>query len=114
MLFRSRIYDVLEELNLFPENANESVKVMLANFGEASREFCLKIVHRLRSQNISSLYYPDEVKMKKQFAYADDLKIPYVIIIGEEEMANGKLSLKNMATGVQEMLTITALIDKLK
>jgi histidyl-tRNA synthetase len=109
-----RIYDVLEELNLFPDNANESVKVMIANFGNTSQEMSLKIAHRLRSQNISCLYYPDEVKMKKQFAYADDLKIPYVIIIGEEEIANEKISLKNMATGVQEMLTITAIVEKLK
>ncbi len=109
-----RIYDVLEELDLFPKENRSNIKVMIANFGNATADFCLKLLHRMRQQGISSVYYPEEVKMKKQFEYADALNIPYVVIIGEDEMKQEKVSVKTMKTGEQEMLSINLLINKLK
>ncbi len=109
-----RIYDVLEELNLFPQDNINSIKVMIANFGNTTSDFCLRLLHRLRQQGIATVYYPEEVKMKKQFEYADALSIPYVVIIGEDEMKQEKISVKNMKTGEQEMLSINLLTSKLK
>lgn len=109
-----RIYDVLEELKLFPQNNMNNIKVMIANFGNATADFCLRLVHSLRKQGISTVYYPEEVKMKKQFEYADALSIPYVIIIGEDEMAQEKVSIKTMKTGEQELLSQYQLTNKLK
>jgi len=109
-----RIYDVLEELALFPQANLNNIKVMIANFGGNTADFCLRLLHRLRQQSITSIYYPDEVKMKKQFEYADALAIPFVIIIGEDEMKQEKVSIKDMKTGEQEMLSIHQLTSKLK
>lgn len=109
-----RIYDVLEELNLFPQENMSHVKVMIANFGNSTSDFCLKLLHRLRQQGIASVYYPEEAKMKKQFEYANALNVPYVIIIGEDEMKQEKVSVKTMKTGEQEMLSINQLSLKLK
>jgi histidyl-tRNA synthetase len=109
-----RIYDVLEELNLFPQDNINSIKVMIANFGNTTSDFCLRLLHRLRQQGIATVYYPEEVKMKKQFEYADALSIPYVVIIGEDEMKQEKISVKTMKTGEQEMLSINLLTSKLK
>jgi histidyl-tRNA synthetase len=109
-----RIYDVLEELNLFPQNNMSNIKVMIANFGNAHSDFCLRLLHRLRQQGIAAIFYPEEVKMKKQFEYADALKIPYVVIIGDDEMKQEKISIKTMNTGEQEMLSMNALTNKLK
>lgn len=109
-----RIYDVLEELNLFPQENMSHVKVMIANFGNSTSDFCLKLLHRLRQQGIASVYYPEEAKMKKQFEYANALNIPFVIIIGEDEMKQEKVSIKTMKTGEQEMLSINQLSLKLK
>ena len=109
-----RIYDVLEELNLFPQENMSHVKVMIANFGNSTSDFCLKLLHRLRQQGIASVYYPEEAKMKKQFEYANALNIPFVIIIGEDEMKQEKVSIKTMKSGEQEMLSINQLSLKLK
>jgi histidyl-tRNA synthetase len=109
-----RIYDALEELNLFPANNLNNIKVCIANFGNTSADFCLRLLHKLRQQGISAVYYPEEVKMKKQFEYADALNIPYVIIIGEDEMKQEKASIKNMQTGEQELLSIYQITTKLK
>lgn len=109
-----RIYDVLEELNLFPQGNLNNIKVMIANFGSSTSDFCLRLLHRLRQQSIASVYYPEEVKMKKQFEYAHQLSIPYVVIIGENEMKQEKVSIKDMKTGEQEMLSIHQLTTKLK
>jgi histidyl-tRNA synthetase len=109
-----RIYDVLEELNLFPQENLSNIKVMIANFGNATSDFCLRLLHLLRQQGISALYYPEEVKMKKQFEYADALNIPFVLIIGEDEMKQEKVSVKTMQTGEQELLSINQLTGKLK
>jgi len=109
-----RIYDVLEELNLFPTDNLSSINVMIANFGNATADFCLRLLHSIRQHGIAAIYYPEEVKMKKQFEYADALNIPYVVIIGEDEMKQEKVSVKSMKTGEQEMLSIHQLTNKLK
>lgn len=109
-----RIYDVLEELKLFPQSNLNNIKVMIANFGKSTSDFCLRLLHRLRQQSIACVYYPEEVKMKKQFEYADNLSIPYVVIIGDDEMKQEKVSVKDMRTGEQEMLSIHQLTSKLK
>jgi histidyl-tRNA synthetase len=97
-----RIYDVLAELNQFPENLSDTTKIMFVNFGGESVRKCLKLLQQLRGKGITAIIYPDEAKMKKQFSYADTLQIPYVAIIGEEELINGVINLKNMKTGGQE------------
>lgn len=110
-----RIYDVLEELKLFPENLAGSTGVMFVNFGAASIATCLKYISELRTNDIAAIIYPDEAKIKKQFAYADSLNIPYVIIIGEEEMKNGTINLKDMKTGSQQTFSdLRSLLNFLK
>lgn len=100
-----RIYDVLDELKLFPENLSGSTQVMFVNFGAVSNAACLKYITELRKNSIAAIIYPDETKIKKQFAYADSLNIPYVIIIGEEEMKNGIINLKDMKNGTQQVFS---------
>jgi histidyl-tRNA synthetase len=96
-----RIYDVLNELNSFPEHLADATQLMFVNFGGASVPACMNYLTQLRQQGISGILYPDEAKMKKQFAYADALKIPFVAIIGDEELSKGSINLKNMKTGTQ-------------
>lgn len=109
-----RMYDVMEELNLFPPDNMNNVKVMIANFGAQYADFSLRLLHSIRQHGVSAIYFPDEVKMKKQFEYADALNIPYVVIIGEDEMKQEKVSIKTMKTGEQELLSINQLTNKLK
>ncbi|MGB3466570.1 MAG: histidine--tRNA ligase [Cyclobacteriaceae bacterium] len=108
-----RIYDVLEEKSLFPSSLTNSVEVMMISFDKQSQVHALRIAGKLRKNNISCYVYPDLVKVKKQFAYADKNNIPHVIVIGSEEMNTGKYNLKNMQTGNQELLTIDAVIKTL-
>jgi len=108
-----RIYDVLEELNVFPKNTNETTKVLISNFDEAAEKFALPILSQLRAAGIATELYPQAAKLKKQLGYADAKHIPYVILIGSEELASGLLSLKNMHTGEQSTLTIQALLAQL-
>lgn len=108
-----RIYDVLNQLNLYPENISESVKVLFVNFGEKEAEASMKAVNSLRKSGIACELYPDSSKMKKQMGYADSLNIPYVAIIGETEMQEGVINLKNMKTGEQKRLTESELIETL-
>lgn len=96
-----RIYDVLDELNLFPDNLAGSAKIMFVNFGGKSIEESIKYSDELRKKGVASILYPDEAKLKKQFAYADSLNIPYVAIIGDEEIENKVINIKNMKTGEQ-------------
>lgn len=105
-----RIYDVLNQLNLYPESVSESVKVLFLNFGEKEAEAAMKLVKGLREKGISAELYPDSVKLKKQMAYADALKVPYVAIIGETELADGKVMLKDMTTGEQSQLTMAEIL----
>ena len=108
-----RIYDVLEELNAFPKNTTESTKVLISNFDETAEKFALPILSQLRAAGIATELYPQAAKLKKQLGYADAKRIPYVILIGSEEMASGLLSLKNMKSGEQNTLTIQALLAQL-
>jgi histidyl-tRNA synthetase len=108
-----RIYDVLEELGAFPKNTTESTKVLISNFDEAAEKFALPILSQLRAAGIAAELYPQAAKLKKQLGYADAKHIPYVILIGSEEMASGLLSLKNMKSGEQSTLTIQALLAQL-
>jgi histidyl-tRNA synthetase len=108
-----RIYDVLEELDAFPKNTTESTKVLISNFDETSEAFALPILSQLRAAGIAAELYPQAAKLKKQLGYADSKRIPYVILIGSEEMASGLLSLKNMNSGEQSTLTMQALLAQL-
>ncbi len=109
-----RIYDVMEELKLFPENSVSGTKVMIAHFDDKAFKYALPLLQKLREANIASELYPNISKMQKQMKYANDKKIPYVIVIGEEEMNSGNLAFKEMNSGEQEKLTIDAIINKIK
>ncbi len=108
-----RIYDVLNALDLYPSEATATTKVMFANMGETETETAFNAAKQLRQAGISVMVYPDNAKMKKQFGYADDMAIPYVAIIGETEIKENKITLKEMATGTQEMLTVEEAINKI-
>jgi histidyl-tRNA synthetase len=110
-----RIYDVLNELNLFPPSIAASTKLLFVTFGEAEQNYCLPLLAKVRKAGINSEVYPDaQAKMKKQMSYADDKKIPFVAIVGGDEMASGQLTLKNMTSGEQEKITIEKIIEKLR
>jgi histidyl-tRNA synthetase len=108
-----RIYDVMSELNVFPADAMQSTKVLFANFGEQEEKHSMKLLRQLRDAGINAEIYPENAKMKKQFKYADDKQIPYVAVIGEEEMNKQVVSLKHMLSGEQTVLTIEELIEQL-
>ena len=107
-----RIYDVLNQLNLYPENAVHSTQVIFINFGEQETAYCLPLLNELRKNNIRAEIYPEAVKLKKQMSYADNKKIPFVVIVGENEMQQNKLTLKNMTTGEQQLLFKDELLNK--
>lgn len=109
-----RIYDVLNQLQLYPAAIAESVKVIFVNFGEKESLESARIVKSLREEGVSAELYPDCVKIKKQMAYADSEQIPYVAMIGESELEEGVVNLKNMKDGSQERLSPAALVSKLK
>ena len=101
-----RIYDVLEELNLFPSTLAQSSDILIVHFDEQCMTHGLGLLQKLRSTGIRAEIFPESTKMKKQFNYADKQDIPYVLVIGSDEIANKKYSLKNMKDGTQEMLSI--------
>jgi len=109
-----RIYDVMLQLNLFPESAGTGTRVLVVNFGNDELPFLLKMAADLRSAGISTEIYPDTAKLKKQFAYADARKIPYVIIAGSDEIKNGQFILKEMHTGTQETFAIDAVVQTIQ
>lgn len=109
-----RIFDVLNQLNLYPAEAKNTTKVIFVNFGENEAKASLKHIKALRANSISCELYPENAKMKKQMGYANDNKIPYVAIVGETELANNTITVKCMATGEQQQLTIDEMIEKLK
>lgn len=109
-----RIYDVLNGLDLYPEELRAGSKVMFVNFGGAETLASLKAVKALRAAGVSCELYPDAVKMKKQMAYANSSMIPYVAIIGESEAADGTVTLKNMVEGTQETVKLADAIEKLR
>lgn len=108
-----RIYLVLEELDLFPEEIKDTVTVMFINFGREEALYALQAVANLRANTISAELYPDAVKMKKQMTYADKRHIPYVVLAGESEMKAGTYNLKNMKTGEQKSFNIETLKEEL-
>ena len=109
-----RIYDVLNALDLYPEDSLQTTQVLFTNFGEREAAYCLPVVARVREAGIRAELYPDAAKMKKQLSYANAKQIPFVVMAGESEMAEGKLTLKNMVTGGQLLLTPEELIDNIK
>ena len=105
-----RIYDVLNTLDLYPQNAIQATQVLFINFGEAEADYCLPIAGQIRAAGISVELYPDCAKMKKQMAYANAKGIPYVVLAGESEINQGKVTLKNMLTGDQQLVSTEELI----
>ncbi|QIK58617.1 histidine--tRNA ligase [Dysgonomonas sp. HDW5A] len=101
-----RIFDVLNQLELYPEDSTQGTKVLFVNFGSAEEDYILPIISQLRGRGISAEIYPEAAKMKKQMSYADSNKIPYVIIVGEDEMRERKVTLRNMQSGDQQLLTV--------
>lgn len=108
-----RIYDVLNTLDLYPKDATVTTRVMFANMGEVETEAAFTAARMMRYAGISVMVYPDNAKMKKQFGYADDMSIPFVAIIGETELNENKITLKNMTTGEQEMLSVEDAVKKI-
>jgi histidyl-tRNA synthetase len=109
-----RIYLVLEELGLFPETVNKNVAVLFINFGEKEALFCLKAIKQLRSEGINTELYPDADKMKKQMNHANKRNIPFVVLVGEEEVNSNTYTLKNMVSGEQFKVSFTELLNHLK
>ena len=109
-----RIYDVLEALNLYPENSLRTSQLLFINFGQLETAYCLPIAAQARAAGIRTEVYPDASKMKKQMAYANAKHIPFVALAGESEIQQGKVTLKNMETGEQMLLTAEELVEKVK
>ncbi len=109
-----RIFDVLNQLDLYPREAVNASQLMFVNFGEAEAAYCLPALQRMRAAGIRAEIYPDAAKMKKQMGYANSKGIPFVVIAGENEMAQKKLTLKDMQTGEQDLLTVDDIIGKWK
>ena len=105
-----RIYLVLEELNLFPSDKTTSTKVLFTNFGTSESLYCLKAMTILRTKSIATELYPDPAKLKKQMVYCNKREIPYVVMVGEAEMAQNKFMLKDMNSGDQQLITLDELI----
>jgi len=109
----ARIFDVMEELDLFPENIAVQLKCLLVAFDKASHEYAFSVLNELRAAGISAELYPEPAKMGKQMKYANARSVPFVIVIGSDEMNSGKLALKNMTTGDQEKYALPELLTKL-
>lgn len=105
-----RIYDVMNQLNLFPEDSGAQTRILFANFGGADELYALQLLNKVRAAGFNAEIYPDGAKMKKQMGYADKKSIPFVAIVGEEERANQRVSLKNMASGEQQSVDFDGLI----
>lgn len=109
-----RIYDVLNQLDLYPKEAVNSTKLLFVNFGEAEAAFSMKVMAQARQAGINAEVFPDNTKMKKQMAYANAKQIPFVAIVGESELQEQKLTLKNMTTGEQQLVTPEELVSAVK
>jgi histidyl-tRNA synthetase len=108
-----RIYDVLNQLNLYPESSEEQTKILFVSFGNKELLYCLPWLKALRDKGINAEVYPEPAKMKKQMAYADNKNIPFVAIVGETEMNENKVMLKNMKSGKQELNSLEDLYTRL-
>ncbi len=109
-----RIFDVLNQLDLYPKEAVNTTKLLFVNFGDKEAAFALSLLSKVRTEGISAEIFPDSSKMKKQMSYANAKQIPFVAIIGENELAEGKVMLKNMETGDQQLVDCNELIEKIK
>lgn len=109
-----RIYDVMEELKLFPENTATSTRVLIGCFDEAAERYSLPVLYQLREAGINSELFPEAGKPKKPLNYANNKNIPYVILVGSDEMASGELTVKDMLKGEQQRLSINKIIEKLR
>jgi histidyl-tRNA synthetase len=109
-----RIFDVMEQLKLFPKTVTASSKLLIVNFGEEEQSVCLELLLKIRREGISAEYYPDNAKLKKQMAYANSKDIPYVLLVGEEEIMRNEFTLKDMETGDQQSFSTEKLIQYLK
>jgi histidyl-tRNA synthetase len=105
-----RIYDVLNRLDLYPRETQGGVKVLFLNLGEKEAQFCMGLLAGLRRAGIASEIYPDAVKMRKQMSYANANAVRYVVIVGSDELAQGKVTLKNMETGEQSLVDADRLV----
>ena len=108
-----RIYDVLNALDLYPKDSLQTTQVLFINFGEKETAYCLPIVAKVRQAGIRAEIFPDSTKMKKQMSYANAKQIPFVVLAGDNEIAEGKVTLKNMETGEQTLVSPDELIAKL-
>jgi len=108
-----RIYDVLNALDLYPKDSLNTTQVLFINFGEKETAYCLPIVAKVRAAGIRAEIFPDSTKMKKQMSYANAKQIPFVVLAGDNEIAAGKVTLKNMETGEQTLVSADELIQKL-
>lgn len=109
-----RIFDVLNQLDLYPKEAVNSTQLLFVNFGEKEAAYCLPILAKAREAGVCSEIYPDSAKMKKQMSYANDKNIPFVAIVGENEMNEGKVMLKDMVKGEQSLVSPEELINLIK
>ena len=109
-----RIFDVLNQLDLYPKEAVNGTELLFVNFGDKEAAYCLPILTKVREAGVRAEIYPDASKMKKQMVYANDKQIPFVAIVGENEMNEGKLTLKNMTTGEQSLVTPDELLAVVK
>ena len=109
-----RIFDVLNALDCYPKDAVVGTQLLFINFGEKETAYCLPFVSQARAAGIRTEIFPDAAKMKKQMSYANAKEIPFVALAGENEMAQGKLTLKNMATGEQMLVSPEELVQELK
>lgn len=105
-----RIYDVLEYLDLYPQESSETTRIMFVNFGETEEVYCLPLLAKLRQAGINSEIYPEYAKMKKQMTYANKKNIPFVVLAGDSEIESQKFTLKSMETGEQHIVTAEELI----
>ena len=108
-----RIYDVMTGLDLFPEEVDFSTKVLFVNLGEQERKAAMRIMRPLRDRGVATEIYPEAAKMKKQMEYANRRSIPYVVIIGSDELEHGEATVKNMRTGEQVPVAFGSICDML-
>jgi histidyl-tRNA synthetase len=101
-----RIYDVMNNLNLFDKISSSATEVLVLNFGDTETIYALNILRTLRSMEVKAELYPDQVKLKKQMSYADSKKIPYIIIAGGDEINNNSITIKNMSSGEQKTMPL--------
>lgn len=108
-----RIYDVMEELQLFPADAASSLQLLFVAFDALTHQYAFECLRQVRAAGVHAELYPEPGNLKKQMKYANNRRVPYVVLVGETEMSSGQLTLKNMATGEQESLRLEAIVEKM-